>query len=359
MPRTGSIARARALPLPHTSPVPPSAPRRHNASTHFLSRFAITDRGTSRSAPRVLRPPRPVRAPAMRLLRAARPPGRAAAALAVALAVAVADPAAAARAGGGPPALLPSFLSSSASPRRGGGGGALLRSALLLRLLVAAPVPAARGDGTDGAGDGCPDDETAVSVTVHTASGSYYARNSVEFDITDACADDGVVLARKTKADHASHSTTYVHDFCLPATRRYRLRYHDDWGSMSGANYAAAVTFAARGREVSGGRPLCSTPLGADDVCQSYNRVRDQTFEVGGVCGVTAAPTTPYPSGRPTASPTVAPSAPPTESVAPSLLPSFNPTSAGGCPGSRVTIQVRLLSRLAGPSRLAVARLPR
>ena len=41
-----------------------------------------------------------------------------------------------------------------------------------------------------------------------------------------------------------------------------------------------------------------------------------------------------------------------------SLLTSHNPTSAGGCPGSRVTIQVRLLSRLAGPSRLAVARPP-
>ena len=151
-----------------------------------------------------------------------------------------------------------------------------------------------------------------MSVTVHTASREHYARDSVEFDITDACADDGVVLARKTKADHASPSTTYVHDFCLPATRRYRLRYHDDNGDYSTDSYASAVTFAARGREVSGGWPLCSTSFAADGYCQSYNRVKDQTFEVGGVCGVTAAPTTLYPSARPMASPTVAPSTLPT-----------------------------------------------
>jgi len=179
----------------------------------------------------------------------------------------------------------------------------LLKPALLLLLA------AARGEHWT---QQCDDGERNVAVTVKMASRAYlYVEmdiEAVEFDITDACADDGVVLAYKNKTDHSNTAsrTEYRHEFCLPATRRWRLRYHDDYGDSSYFSGASEFVFAEKeyGRQVTGGAPLRST---------SDRRVKDMTFEVGRVCENTIAPTTDrFPSDLPSISPTIAPTKGPT-----------------------------------------------
>ena len=119
---------------------------------------------------------------------------------------------------------------------------------------------------------------------------------------------------------------TIRHEFCLPASRRYRLRYTDDYGRRSTGASTFVFVEKEYGRQVANDGMLCPdtrwTQLSSGRwYCPSPVTVR--TFEVGWVCADSAAPTTQFPSTLPSFS-TLAPRsspAPAQRSVPPTPLP--------------------------------------